>query len=229
MKRAAEKLHSRRGASLFYALLLFLVASMVSVVILSASVTAVKRMNDDREREQKYLLLASAARQIKKQLEIPVTVTETTVDVDGSVTSHTINYSVGGALTSLLTPAVKELYEESATQISIEPFAVEREETKDAEASIKMKKEDTANGSKRDYPISGSISQSDGGVIYLNAYASNLTETTGKHIDTDTVEETDDEGNTTSTTTTTTTTIKTTTWSWSVTLSTNPPKSEAGT
>lgn len=82
MRRITEKLHSRRGASLIYALLLFLVASMVSAVILSASVTAAKRLRDDQIRQQNELTINSGARLLKKLMtqEYAVTVTE---DVPG--------------------------------------------------------------------------------------------------------------------------------------------------
>ena len=69
VERTQKKLHSRRGASILLALLLFLVASMVVSVILSASLTAVSRVNDDREREQEYLAVSSAAKFFAKALE----------------------------------------------------------------------------------------------------------------------------------------------------------------
>ncbi len=69
MRRVQEKLKSRSGVSILFALLLFLVASMVSVIIISASVTAVRRIRDDRIQEQNYLAIASAARVLKESIE----------------------------------------------------------------------------------------------------------------------------------------------------------------
>ncbi len=65
MKRAVQKLHSRRGASILLALLMLLVAVMVSAVILSAVVTTAKRVHDDIGQEQDYLTVSSAGRLIK--------------------------------------------------------------------------------------------------------------------------------------------------------------------
>ena len=64
-----EKLHSRRGASLLYAFLFLLVASMVSTVILAGAVTAIKRAHDDTARTQSYLTLESAAAVFREQLK----------------------------------------------------------------------------------------------------------------------------------------------------------------
>ena len=62
MRRTIEKLHSRSGASILLAMLLLLVATMISSVILSASLTATKRVSDDRTQEQNALYASSAAR-----------------------------------------------------------------------------------------------------------------------------------------------------------------------
>ena len=62
MERIRQKLHSRRGVSILLALLLMLVAAMVSVVIVGASLTAAKRVNDDRAQEQAALSISSAAK-----------------------------------------------------------------------------------------------------------------------------------------------------------------------
>ena len=64
-----EKLHNRRGASLLYAFLFLLVASMVSTVILSGAVTAIKRAHDDTTRTQSYLTLESAAGIFREELK----------------------------------------------------------------------------------------------------------------------------------------------------------------
>ena len=76
MKHILEKLKSRSGTSLLYALAVFVVATMVSAVILNSAVTANKRVHDDRSEEQSYLALSSTARLIAKQLENGDTETE---------------------------------------------------------------------------------------------------------------------------------------------------------
>ena len=49
MERINKKIQSQSGASFLFALLAFLVAAMVSVTIVAAAVTTVKRVNSDRE------------------------------------------------------------------------------------------------------------------------------------------------------------------------------------
>ena len=55
------KLRSNRGSSIIYGLLAILVATVVSVIILTAALTAVKRVNQDKVSTQNLLTLDSAA------------------------------------------------------------------------------------------------------------------------------------------------------------------------
>lgn len=63
--RIKKKMKSKKGTSIFFGLLLFLVASILSTVMLSASVTAVKRVASDKKSEQKYLTCSSAAKLLR--------------------------------------------------------------------------------------------------------------------------------------------------------------------
>ena len=56
-----KKLNSSGGASILMALLLLLVAVMVSAVILAAAISAAKTIRTDREQQQTYLTVSSAA------------------------------------------------------------------------------------------------------------------------------------------------------------------------
>lgn len=83
MGRIREKLNSQSGVSFLLALLAFLVAAMVSVTIVAAAVTTVKRVNSDRESQQAQLTLISAAQLVRDEMEetryiITTTTTETT-------------------------------------------------------------------------------------------------------------------------------------------------------
>lgn len=60
MKRAAEKLNSRRGASLLLALTFVLVCVMVGISILSAAASNAGRTRSNHEEQQLYLSLSSA-------------------------------------------------------------------------------------------------------------------------------------------------------------------------
>lgn len=67
-KRVNQKLKSEKGTSIFFGLLLFLVASMVSIVILNGAVTTVKRVESDRKAEQNYLTCSSAAKLLRDEI-----------------------------------------------------------------------------------------------------------------------------------------------------------------
>lgn len=56
-----KKLHNRRGATILMALLLLLLATMVSAVILTAVSSAARRQASDRQAQQNYLTVSSAA------------------------------------------------------------------------------------------------------------------------------------------------------------------------
>ncbi len=172
MKRAAEKLHSRRGASLLYALVLFLAASMISALILSASVTAVKRMNDDREREQEYLLLGSAARLFKKSIEASeVTVTKTVYTYyDGREVDPVTGYGASvGAMGGILQTAMYDKFDREPPKETSYDMILEVKDTGD-DAFDKLLRPATLTFSmKDDGTISGKITMPDGSqTIYLS-------------------------------------------------------------
>lgn len=83
MKAVREKLNQSRGASLLLALLLFLVAAMVSVTLVSAAYTAVKRVDQNRKSQQANLTLQSAALLLQQQLENARFSVETTYTKSG--------------------------------------------------------------------------------------------------------------------------------------------------
>lgn len=119
MQLLKNKLASERGVSMLVALLFFLVAFMVTVVILDASVTTVKRLSDERDQEQNYLTVTSAARLIRQCLEESTcTITETKVTKtnhdSGDEVSNTasVTYSSTGAYGSVLEKIVRAAYED---------------------------------------------------------------------------------------------------------------------
>ena len=63
-----KKIKNSKGASLLIALVVFLAASMVSVVIISASLTTIKRVKDDRADKEEYLAVSSAARYFSSKI-----------------------------------------------------------------------------------------------------------------------------------------------------------------
>ena len=99
MKRIKKKLHSQSGASFLFALLAFLVAAMVSVTIVSAALTTVKRINNDREAQQAQLTLISAAQFVRDEMKetryvITETTTTTTTTGEGGIEETHTSVSV---------------------------------------------------------------------------------------------------------------------------------------
>lgn len=108
-EKIRKKLNSRRGTSIFFGLLLFLAASILSVVIINGAVTTVKRVTSDKKAEQNYLTCSSAARILQDAIinsKVIRTVTETrTTGTSGISTKTETTWKVAAATdTGTLSP-----------------------------------------------------------------------------------------------------------------------------
>ena len=94
-----KKLKNNSGATILMALLLILLAMAVGAAILTAAVSAAHHMNSDREAQQNYLTVSSAAELIRDSIagdkyERTMTETHTAVrDTDGNITGENVSYS----------------------------------------------------------------------------------------------------------------------------------------
>ena len=97
-----QKLREQKGATILMALLLILLATMVSALILVAAVSATRRMTSDREAQQNYLAVSSAAELLRESIRtnsytkrVYTTTTETeSTDENGSTnTSRDVQVS----------------------------------------------------------------------------------------------------------------------------------------
>jgi len=87
--RIMRKLRSEKGASISFALLLFLVCAVAGSVILTAATAAAGRMSRLAESDQRYYSVTSAAELLKKEFDgASVTIVETTI----SGVVQTFNY-----------------------------------------------------------------------------------------------------------------------------------------
>ena len=66
MRRIQEKLGSQRGASITFALLLFLVCAVASSVVIVAGSTAAGRMSEQARTDQRYYAVASAVELLRE-------------------------------------------------------------------------------------------------------------------------------------------------------------------
>ena len=91
MNRVQRKLRSRRGASITFALLLFLVCAVVSSVVIVAGTAAAGRMSRLAEMDQRYYAVTSAAEllcnDIADKTAVVETVSTTTKTGDGEPTT----------------------------------------------------------------------------------------------------------------------------------------------
>lgn len=94
-----KKLKNNSGATILMALLLILLAMAVGAAILTAAVSAAHHMKSDREAQQNYLTVSSAAELIRDSIagdkyERTMTETHTAVrDTDGNITGENVLYS----------------------------------------------------------------------------------------------------------------------------------------
>ena len=94
-----KKLKNNSGATILMALLLILLAMAVGAAILTAAVSAAHHMKSDREAQQNYLTVSSAAELIRYSIagdkyERTMTETHTAVrDTDGNITGENVSYS----------------------------------------------------------------------------------------------------------------------------------------
>ena len=106
-KQIWKKLKSEKGTSIFFGLLLFLAASILSVVILNGAVTTVKTVTSDRKAEQNQLTCTSVAQLLRDsitnvKLSAKVTVTKDKKDNIQNTTKDWQTPAVSG--TGLETP-----------------------------------------------------------------------------------------------------------------------------
>ena len=127
MRAIKQKLNSQRGASLTFALLIFLVCAVVGSVVLTAGTAASGRMSQIAEMDQRYYSVNSAARLLIDMIdgeEVKVVKTET-VNAEGQATESYKYYVngkevsvVGGSFPSLTIEAAYQMAQKTPTGIN---------------------------------------------------------------------------------------------------------------
>lgn len=102
MSGIRTKLNSQRGASITFALLLFLVCAVVGSVVLTAGTAAAGRMSKLAEMDQRYYSVTSAARLMRNMVEgesvtiVKTTPTETASANSGDPTTQPSTITLNG-------------------------------------------------------------------------------------------------------------------------------------
>lgn len=147
MKRIKEKLNSKCGVSLLFSMLLFLVVCMVSVTILTAAVTSVKRTHQNRESIQKSLALESAAMLIRDELDgCNYIVTTISRKENGVTTTSPSTYVLpSNTLSNIVDDAVKTVRNNS---VSFDPFYIStnNDELSDVRVDYVLEEDTTGTG-----------------------------------------------------------------------------------
>ena len=157
-----KKLKNNNGVSFLIAMLLFLVASVVSIVIVTAALSAVKRVHDDFKDQQEYLCVSSAANLIKETLsESSCTIVEKKT-ISGGSEDVEYTYIISGVWESLLKEAFKnfELYGSSySSSITIGSVSDGGKEViTSSKMDLTIKPYDSNNGdTTENYKITGRI------------------------------------------------------------------------
>ena len=116
MRAIHTKLRSERGASITFALLLFLVCAVVASVVLTAGTAASGRLSQQVESDQRYYSVSSAARLLQTEIE-STTVTKTVTTPTGGGTAQT-TYAINDQTVSSPTGVAALLYEAAQKNLS---------------------------------------------------------------------------------------------------------------
>lgn len=94
MEKINKKLGSTQGTSIFFGILFFMIASILSIVMLNGAVTAVKSVQSDRQAEQNFLTCSSAAKTLRDAItETKVTRVKTVITKMNNQEPPTIDWS----------------------------------------------------------------------------------------------------------------------------------------
>ncbi len=157
MEKMNKKLRSRQGTSIFFGILFFLIASILSIVMLNGAVTAVKSVQSDRKAEQNFLTCSSAAKTLRDAItDMKITRTQRTKYQGSKATSEEPVWTVASrsetsdsaAVTlgnAYLVSWISELADASATAIpgkkTLKIQGPDQEAMQDVEASVTIKKD----------------------------------------------------------------------------------------
>lgn len=127
MQAIKKKLRSRRGASLTFALLIFLVCTVVGAVVLAAATAASGRMSRLTEMDQRYFSVTSAADLLAQELsnkKVSIVRTQTYVDSVSTVYTPVIDATTEEETLTEGIPVSSTSEREYSTKINEETISV---------------------------------------------------------------------------------------------------------
>ena len=136
MKAIKNKLQSKRGASITFALLLFLVCAVISGVVIVAATTAAGRMSEQTDMDERYYAVTAVANKLIKEIDgKEVTLEYTKAAIPQDISEETVIAPTDLNGTEIFVAASKGVLKKTAMTIPADgnPW----EFTKDDEGSVK--------------------------------------------------------------------------------------------
>ena len=117
MQKLKQKLKSQTGASITFALLLFLVCAVVGSVVLTAGTAAAGRMSELAKMDQRYYSVTSAAQLLRDTMDgKQVSVTQSFVTINGGTPTQQGEKVLEGSDSPILKDAAEKLAETSVSE-----------------------------------------------------------------------------------------------------------------
>ena len=136
MKAIKNKLQSRRGASITFALLLFLVCAVISSVVIVAATAAAGRMSEQSDMDERYYAVSAVANKLIKEIDgKEVTLEYTKAANPEDISGETVKLPTGLYGTEIFVAASKGVLKK--TVVSIPADGNPWEFKNDDEGSIK--------------------------------------------------------------------------------------------
>lgn len=135
-----NKLSNNSGVTILFALLLFLVVSMVSVTILAASYSSVKRTNSSKEALQSNIDLDSAILLLNKEINnVEYTITATTRKGSTSYSAGSLSKSNSVFANEITKISDQYIKNPNVSSCSIDDFTISASNLEDVKVSTSCK------------------------------------------------------------------------------------------
>lgn len=129
MNAIKNKIRSRKGASITFALLIFLVCAIISGVVIVAGSTAAGRMSQIAQSDQRYYAVTSAAGLLRDEIDGMRVTVSYKLDASGQpiadsnqvtkVASVAVNSTTGVETETPITPGLRKILEDATLKLAL--------------------------------------------------------------------------------------------------------------
>ena len=116
MRALRQKAGSQRGASITFALRLFLVCAVISSVVIVAATAAAGRMSEQADMDERYYAVTAAARKLQTEIDAQVVTLDYT---KGKESEATVKKSDNTAAGKILEAASRGVLQKTETPVSV--------------------------------------------------------------------------------------------------------------